>query len=120
MSAALALTVLAYALVVAVGCLGAAVRGQERSPVLELSLVVLAAGSVLLAALDLVDVLRGADGETATNLAYAGATALALPAVAAAVRMDPHRWGSASLGVACLLLAVLAFRLHATLGPVPA
>jgi hypothetical protein len=74
-------------------------------------------GAVGYAALDGIALLRSDHGPgTITNAGYLLTAVAVLPVTATVVELDRGRWGNAAFGIGCLLLAVVSFRMHQTLG----
>lgn len=117
MLASLTLATIVYAFGLAACCAWFAVAGHARPLPVTASVALVQTVLVVLVVADTVralDVQHGA--ALATNLGYAAALLVALPAVAVTVRLDDDRWGSAAFAVGCVLVAVLALRMNQTLG----
>jgi hypothetical protein len=109
----LSVVTIVAALALAIWCLARA--GLNRAPS-RFDLAAAMALSVLVAALVLVAVAGLFDGsrpsETGTFIGYLITTIAFVPAGIVLARMEPTRWGSLILGVACLVLPVLVLRLQ--------
>jgi hypothetical protein len=95
----------------------AALAGRRRGPGLGAGLIFLQGIAMIQGAIDaleLIGVDRGA--EAATNVGYLVLCVLALPLTAGAIQLDAGRWGNVGFAVGCVLLAVVSWRMHATLG----
>jgi hypothetical protein len=109
----LSVVTIVAALALALWCLARA--GLNRAPS-RFDLGATAALSLLVAVLVLVAVAGLFDGsrprETGTFIGYLITTIAFAPAGFVLARMEPTRWGSLILGVACLVLPVLVLRLQ--------
>jgi hypothetical protein len=109
----LSVVTIAAALVLAVWFLlrAALDRAPSRFDLLiTLALAVLVGALVLVAVVNLVTGARPA--ETATFIGYLITTVAFAPVASYLARLEPTRWGSLILGVACLVLPVLVLRLQ--------
>jgi hypothetical protein len=109
----LSVATIVAALALAIWCLARA--GLNRAPSrfdlgATLALSLLVAVLVIVAAVGLVDGSR--PRETGTFIGYLLTTIAFAPAGFVLARMEPTRWGSLILGVACLVLPVLVLRLQ--------
>ena len=113
MNGPLSVATIVAALALAIWCLARA--GLNRAPS-RFDLAATAALSVLVAVLVLVALAGLFDGsrprETGTFIGYLITTIAFAPAGLVLARMEPTRWGSLILGVACLVLPVLVLRLQ--------
>jgi hypothetical protein len=115
-TAALRLTVIAYALGITVVCVLSAARGRVRSPLVNAALAMLQVGLIVQALLDIVDIARGHHGRgIGVHLGYLVTSVVLIPLAAGGLRPDRGRWGSVSLAAGCLVLAVVCVRLDQTL-----
>jgi hypothetical protein len=113
---ALRLTVIAYAFGLATCCAAAALSGRRRSPTVTAAIGILQVAVILQATLDVVAVASGDRPDSlSVHVAYLVASVLIIPIVVASMRLDPQRWGSASLAVGCVTLAIVCLRLDQTL-----
>ena len=117
--AGFSLAIVVYALGVAAVCAVTAVHGRQRSALIVPALILI---EVCLLGQAVFGVAHLAGGprpaELATHLGYLGASVTVLPAAAASVRLEEHRWGSTALAVGCVVAAVVSIRLHQTLAAV--
>lgn len=111
------LTTIFYSVALAVACLTYAAWHRRRPPALNACITLLAAVAVIVCVADAIHILGGIQSsETATHFGYLVTAPLVLPATAGAVQLEGDRWGSAAMGVGCLVLAVVLVRLAATSG----
>ncbi len=116
MSAHLATTLALYALGLG-GWAALTALGAPRTPALLASLVLLEAGALVQAGLDLAGLAGGHHpAERATHLGYVAASVLLLPIVLSSASPERvfGRWDAAIACVGCLGMAVVALRLRAT------
>lgn len=113
MTGPLSVVVIAAALALGVWCL---LRAALNRPPSRFDLLATVALSVLVAALVVVGVVGLFDGsrprETTTFIGYLITTIVFCPAAFLLARLEPTRWGSVILGVACLVIPVLVLRLQ--------
>jgi asparagine N-glycosylation enzyme membrane subunit Stt3 len=109
----LSVVVIAASLALAVWLL---LRAAINRPPSRLDLVATLALGVLVLALAVAGVVimfgDNAPSEAATFAGYLITTACVLPTAGVLARMEPTRWGSVILGVACLTIPALVLRLQ--------
>ncbi len=117
MTRSLSLTIILYALGVALICVVVALAGRPRPPAVTVALVIAEVAAAGQALVDGARLVGGRHGpEVAANVGYLVTSLIVLPVAVAAVRLDPGRWGSVAVAIGCLLLSVVSIRLHQTIG----
>ncbi|NMO50645.1 hypothetical protein HH310_05480 [Actinoplanes sp. TBRC 11911] len=113
MNGPLSVATIIAALVLALWCL---LRSSRNRPPSRFDLAATAALGVLVIVLVVVAVVGLFDGsrpaETGTFVGYLITTVAFAPVAIYLARLEPTRWGSLILGVACLVIPVLVLRLQ--------
>ncbi|HET6478766.1 MAG TPA: hypothetical protein VFG35_01815 [Actinoplanes sp.] len=113
MNGPLSVTTIIAALVLAVWYL---LRSALDRPPSRIDLIAAAALSVLVAILTVVAVVNlfgdSRPSDTATFIGYLITTFAFIPVGGYLARLEPTRWGSLILGIACLVIPVLVLRLQ--------
>jgi hypothetical protein len=112
---ALRVTVVVYAVGLAVGLGVTALIGRPRSVLLDAALVMLGAAVLGQGVIDAALLVTGHDTDELTvHLGYLLTSVAILPVLAVIAGRDHERWGTTVFAVGCFVLSIVSFRLDQT------